>query len=272
MAPNFGLLTGANSAVTPTFTTGSTCKPPTHHGVQQLVTPRPPLPCPFQSLAGHHPPDRRLATGHLRSTRAPPCSATDHRCSGPGHAAFSNGSCVFTTRSTPFYNRSLRLPQSAPGTPSPPPEHSPAPARQLSHRRTQRQHPAPQNPAPPRDSPPTAPPPPRTAQNDISPAVKQRGRRLQLLQARAVGFEPTTRRLTAACSTTELHPKIPFLSDGSGEIPDGIDVRQPKIRGGMQNWGRAQGYEGVPSASASAGARVPVGCTTTSSSDCQWAR
>jgi hypothetical protein len=40
-----------------------------------------------------------------------------------------------------------------------------------------------QNPAPPRDFPPTAPPQPRIPQNDIGPAVNQRGRPLYSLQA-----------------------------------------------------------------------------------------
>ena len=52
--------------------------------------------------------------------------------------------------------------------------------------------------------------------------------------ARAVGFEPTTRRLTAACSTTELHPNAPSTTvprrRGTRKVRQRRSPRQQKMR------------------------------------------
>ena len=89
------------------------------------------------------------------------------------------------------------------------------------------EHPNAHRRAKPREPTPFPRSPPPIPQNDISPAVKQRGRRLQFLQAPAVGFEPTTRRLTVACSTTELSRNFTHhFRDGSARIDHEAKSRQ----------------------------------------------
>jgi hypothetical protein len=58
---------------------------------------------------------------------------------------------------------------------------------------------------------------------------------LKLLKrlARAVGFEPTTNRLTADCSTAELRPNVPAKGEGVCLVAHGSKVN--RVRGGRNS-------------------------------------
>ena len=180
--------------------------------VQHRVSPQPPHPQPFQTLTPLQPPHPCSPPGHPLSTRSPavqqrvtPRSATGQARSLPGHPVQQRG-----TESPP--NRSPNPGERPKPPPIRPPEHRLRPQNLRSHPLSDSPtaaHPRPAHAAKPREPTPFPRSPPPIPQNDISPAVNQRGRPSSSLQAPAVGFEPTTRRLTVACSTTELSRNFP---------------------------------------------------------------
>ena len=166
--------------------------PPVHHPVNLLSTRSP------QRLAFGHAPATTTqsisAAYPLPPTRPPftngsPAKHPVTHCSAQDHAHVQQRVNLLSNRSPLFNSGSPRLPQTALPTPEnarirpqSAPRNTVSAPRNFAPSLSVASEPpdiaaaaAPQNPAPPRDFPPAAPLPPPIPQNEISPAVHQRG-------------------------------------------------------------------------------------------------
>ncbi len=80
--------------------------------------------------------------------------------------------------------------------------------------------------------------------------------------ARAVGFEPTTNRLTADCSTAELRPKSPLSSgrqEGAYSVLGSPGQQRKRLGSGSLHLNRTGGGSAVQEAARHAAASLALG-------------